>query len=174
MTADYDRYGELFLKALGVTMALISWHAVVSGKRVKWKGGNRAPLSVQSKVLFAVGMTAWTFALFGLYPMYGAEVFAICMGLLFFLARKDRRAYDRLCGVGPIKPLPIAGRDLWLVFWAFDAFTLTGSGVALIRDFFSPPVTNDQHIVHIMALGLFTISIIGVIALLVNRPQKGM
>lgn len=155
-------------------MALITWYPVVfPGKTVRWKGGNRAPLSMQSKVVSAVGMTAWTFTAFAVYPMYSAAVFAMCISLSFPLSRKDRRAYDRLCGIGPIKHLPIAGRDLWLVFWAFDALTLTGSGVALIRDFFSPPATSEEHIVHVMALGMFTISVIGAIALLGNCPQKG-
>jgi hypothetical protein len=46
--------------------------------------------------------------------------------------------------------------------------------VALIRDFYSPPATDEQHIVHVIGLSLFTISVIGAMALLVNRPPKNI
>ena len=58
------------------------------------------------------------------------------------------------------------------LFDCFDAFIVTGSGVALIRDPLSPPGTDEQHIAHVMALGIFAVSVIGAIALLVNRPQR--
>lgn len=153
-------------------MAGVSWSSIVFGARVRWKGGNRAPLSTRSKVVFAIAMTAWCLAVFGVYPMYGAAVFAVSILVLFPLAAQDRRAYDRLSGIGPIKPLPITGRDQWLVFCFFDALGLTASGFAIVRDFFFPPVSDEQHIVHVMGLGMFAISLIGAVALLVSRPPS--
>jgi hypothetical protein len=173
MNADYNRYSAVFLRALGVMMALASWYPVVFPRTtVGWKGGNRAPLSMLSRVVFAVGTTMWTLTVFGVYPMYCGAVFALSIGVLFPISGRDRRAHGRLRGVAPIKPIPIAGRHLWLVFGAFDALILAASALALVRDFFSPPVTSEQHIVHVMGLGLFTISVIGALALLVNRSQN--
>jgi hypothetical protein len=165
-------YGELALRVFGIFMAAKFWADVVFRRRVRWKGGDRAPLSLPSKVVFAIAMSAWCLAAFGVYPMYGAAVFAVSIGVLFPLAALDRRAHRTLTFAPGLRPEGLPERQQWLVFCFFDALTLTASGVAMIRDFFSPPVTDEQHIVHVMALGMFAISVIGAIALFVNRPRK--
>jgi uncharacterized protein involved in response to NO len=53
-----------------------------------------------------------------------------------------------------------------------DALLFTASGLALIRDWRLPPVTDEQHVLHVMALGAFAISAIGAIALVVNWSPK--
>jgi hypothetical protein len=60
------------------------------------------------------------------------------------------------------------------VFWFYAALTFTASGAALIRDLFSPPITGDQHLLHNMALGLFSLSVLGAIVLLLNGRPKDM
>jgi hypothetical protein len=110
MHHDAGRFGEIFLRVLGVAMAIMAWYPVVFPRTVvRWKGGSRAPLSMRSKAVMAVAMTAWCLAAFGVYPMYGAGVFAACIAVSFLFARQDRRAYDRVRGVGPVKPLPLGG-----------------------------------------------------------------
>lgn len=172
MPLNSNYFGELFIRALGVFMAALSWSQVIFRQRVRWKGRNRAPLSLPSKLVFAVATTAWCLAVFGVYPIYGAAVFAACMLSLWPLAARDRRIYDRVSGVGHIKPLPLAGKDLWKVFWFYDLLALAGSGVALVRDMFAPPATDEQRLLHSMAIGIFLIAALGAVALRVN-PAPG-
>lgn len=175
MQQPADRFCETLLRILGLLMALMAWYPVVfPGTLIRWKGGNRAPLSMQSRIVIAVAMTAWCLAVFGVYPMYGAAVFATCIAVSFFLTRQDRRAHDRLQGIGPIKALPVSGRDVTLVFWFVVALIFTTTGLALIRDLLWLPATDEQHIAHNIGFGLFALSVIGAIVLLLNRRPKNM
>jgi hypothetical protein len=123
----------------------------------------------------ATALLAWYWVVFPVWGERHADIDAVQdrpRGRNNGVVLGDRRAYDRLQGIGSIKQLPLSGRDLWLVFCFFDALTLTASGAALIRDLFSPPATDEQHIPHVMMLGLFTVSVIAAIALLLTHPPK--
>ena len=77
-------------------------------------------------------------------------------------------------GIGPIKALPVSGRDVTLVFWFVVALIFTTTGLALIRDLLWLPATDEQHIAHNIGFGLFALSVIGAIVLLLNRRPKNM
>jgi hypothetical protein len=154
-------------------MALAAWSAVgLPRTTVVWKGGNRAPLSIQSKVVSAIALTGLCLAAFRIYPMVGAGVFAAGIGYPMIQSTRDRAAYDRLRGVTPVKPAPITPQQRWFVLCVVDGIVLLFSVVAFIRDLRFPPATEEQHIVHIMGLGFLTASAVGAIALFITRAKK--
>jgi uncharacterized membrane protein len=154
-------------------MASAAWSTVVWPKMtVVWKGGNRAPVSTRSKLVGAVALTGLCCAAFRIYPMVGALAFAAGVSYLMFQSTRDRAAYDRIRGVGPVRPIPITAQQRWLVFCVIDAVVLLISLIAFLRDLYFPPMTEEQRIIHMMGLGLLTVSAAGAIALLMTRPKK--
>lgn len=169
-----DHFAELLLRILAITIALFAWSAVVFAKiPVAWKGGNWAPLSMRSRIVAAVAMTAWCFAAFRIYPRAGAAVFALCIGYGLLQSRRDRVDYDRARGVTAARPVPIARRQGWIVLCCVDAAVLLIASLAIAWDWRFPPITEEQHIVHVMGLGFLWVALVGALVLFVKRPQKG-
>jgi hypothetical protein len=162
---------EWFLRAVFVLMALFSWAAVSPNYSIRWKGGNRAPLSMRSKVVSALAMTALCLASFRIYsPVFGGA-FAVGICYLMLQSQRDRAAYDRDQGLAPVKPLSPTTQQRWLSLCAADGFFLLTSLFAVIRDSLKPPITEEQHIVHIMGLGYLGASALGAIILFIKRPK---
>jgi hypothetical protein len=154
-------------------MALGAWFAVASPKtRVIWKGGNRAPLSMQSKIVGAIALTGLCLAAFRIYPIVGGVAFALGTIYSMFQSARDRAAYDRIRGVNRVTPAPLTVHQRWSVLCVMDAFVLLPSLYAFLRDLRFPPATEEQRIVHVMGLGFLSISVIGAILLFITRPQK--
>lgn len=171
MHHDNNYYGLWFLRALGIFMAAMSWYPVIYRRTVRWKG-SRARLSTRSKVVFATGTTAWCLGVFGVYPIYCAMVFATCVLLLFPLATQDRRAYGNLPFAPGVRPERLSRREQWRFFRFVDVLALLASGFAMVRDLYSPPATDEQHLVHVMGLAFFALSVIGALALFLTWPRK--
>jgi hypothetical protein len=53
-----------------------------------------------------------------------------------------------------------------------DAFFLVLSWYAVVRDYFSPPYTEEQRIVHFMGVGYAVASALGAFVLYWKRPKK--
>jgi hypothetical protein len=165
-------YALTFLRVLGVTMALATWAAVIfPGIRVSWKGGNRAPLSMRSKVVCAFCATSWCFAVFGVYPGVAASIFASCVVFGLFQADRDRAAYDQTRGVVSVARPALTPRQMWIVLCTADALVLVLSLYAAIRDWRFPPVTEEQHIAHAMGLVLLAASLAGALILPFQRRR---
>ena len=162
----------LIFKIFGVAMMLFSWAPVAFPHiRVSLRGGNRAPLSMHSKLVLAIGVTCWCLAIFGVYPRVCGGMFAlsVCIGL--FQSKRDRAAYDVARGL--VTPrFTITTEQRWLALCFADAFFLTLSLYAVIRDYRFPPHTDEQRIVHFMSLGYAVASTIGAIVLYFTRPKK--
>ena len=138
---------KVLLGILGVGMALFTWACVAFPKiPVSWKGGNRAPLSMASRLTNAVAMTSWCLALTGYYALLWAGLFAGCIVLGMFQSKLG------LC--------------------IFDGFFLISSLYAVLRDLRIPPHTEEQRILHIMGFGYLVASVFGAIFLYVKRPGK--
>ena len=154
-------------------MASAAWATVVWPKMiVVWKGGNRAPVSMRSKLVGAVALTGLCCAAFRIYPMVGGVAFAAGVNYLMFQSTRDRAAYDRIRGVGPVRPVPITAGQRWLGLCVVDVVVLLFSLIAFLRDLYFPPMTEEQRIVHMMGLGFLAISAAGAIALVMTRPRK--
>ena len=160
----------IFLRVLGVTMALATWATVIFPRiPVSWKGGNRAPLSMRSRVVGAIAATSWCLTVFGVYPRVAASIFACCVVFGLFEADRDRAAYDAVRGVSVARPA-VTPRQLWIALCTADAFLLVLCLYAAIRDWRFPPATEEQHIVHVMGLVLLGISLAGAFYLPFKRP----
>jgi len=167
-------YNELALRVLGVFMAATSWSFVIfPDKQVCWKGGNRAPLSHRSKILFAVTATSWCLAAFRFYPLFFAALFAVCVSVGFVQSSRDRIAFDAARGVGPHQPRRITLAQCWPALCVLDGVILILMVYVFFRDLYHPPQTDEQHIVHVMGIGYLVASAAGAVYLYIKRPKKG-
>jgi hypothetical protein len=165
-------YAELGLRILGIGMAISAWACVAfPGIRVGWKGGNRAPLSRRSKFIMAVGWTAWCCAVFGLYPVFFAALFAACVLFLFPQATRDRDEFDASRGIRKLPRVHTAAQ-YWPALCVLDAFVLSMSLYAVLRDTFYPPQNEEQHIVHIMGICYLVASGVCAAYLYFKRPKR--
>jgi hypothetical protein len=126
---------------------------------------------MRSKVVSALAMTALCLAVFRIYPLVFGAAFAVGICYLMFQSGRDRAAYDRNQGLAPVKPLSPTAQQWWLALCAADGFCLLASLFAVIRDSLKPPITEEQHIVHIMGLGYLGASALGAITLFIKRPK---
>jgi len=165
-------YAELGLKFLGIAMAALSWACLAFPDiRITWKGGNRAPLSRSSKLTMAVGWTAWCCAVFRFHPLFFAGVFAASVLLGFAQTTRDRVAFDTSRGIRKISRV-LTLSSYWPALCMIDAFILTVSLYAVLRDAFYPPQTQEQRIVHIMGICYLVVSSLGAVFLYIKRPEK--
>jgi len=128
---------------------------------------------MRSRIVAAVAMTAWCFAAFRFYPRAGAAVFALSIGYGLLQSRRDRVDYHRAHGVPPAGPVPIARRQGWIVLCCVDAAILLIATVAIAWDWRFPPITEEQHIIHVLGLGFLWLSLVAALILFIKRPQKG-
>lgn len=165
---------KIFLGMVGGSMALFAWASVLFPEKmpVVWKGGNRAPLSMPSRVTMAVAMTSWCLALAGFHPLICAAVFAVCIMFGFVECSRDRAAYDAARGITePQRPKP-SPQLVWRALCVYDALVFSGFLFGLIRDLRHPPVTEEQHLVHVMAVGGLVFTGLCGLVLYVKRPKK--
>jgi hypothetical protein len=172
-TMSASNLSRILLGILGAAMALFAWASVVFRKiPVTWKGGNHALLSMPSRVAMAVAMTSWCLALTGFHPMIWVALFAVCVMFGMIHSRRDRVAHDAGQGITEGK-LPMHNpRLVWRVLCAYDALLLAAFLFAIIRDMRHRPVTEEQHDIHVMAIGGLVIAVLGAVSLYVKRPTK--
>ena len=165
-------YVELALKILGVVMATFAWTCVAFPRiQVGWKGGNRAPLSRRSKLILAIGWTAWCCAVFRFHPLFFGSVFAASVLFLFPQSMRDREGFDASKGIRSIRKA-LTPSQYWPALWVLDALVLAGSLYAVFRDLLYPPQTQEQHILHIMGICYLVVSSVGAVYLYVKRPGR--
>src|ERR1700719_4327944 len=135
------QWNLIALRLLGAVMMLFLWSTVGFKIPIAWKGGNRAPMSVRSKVVFACASTAWFLVVCGFNPTLGAGLFDVCILYGFILCDQDRASYAIQQGL-PERPRPTA-QQTWLGLCIFDALILFPSFFAFFRDFFLRPATEE-------------------------------
>jgi hypothetical protein len=154
-------------------MAIFAWACVAFPRiRVHWKGRNHAPLSLRSKVVSAIGITAWCFGVFRFYPLLFGMAFAACVMFLFFQSSQDRAAFNAATGITRSEHRVPTAAQFWLALCFFDAFVFSASLYAFLRDLRYPSDTEEQHLVHIMGILYLVGSGIGAVYLYVKRPPK--
>jgi hypothetical protein len=164
---------QILLGILGAIMSLLAWAAVVFPQiPITWKGGNHASLSVSSRIAMAIGVTSWFLIALGFHRRFFVALFVISILYGFFNSQRDRATYDAVRGVVATSKPKLTFSQMWLALCLLDAFFLSFSTYTVIRDWFSPPHTDEQRILRIMAVGYFLASAAGAILLYVKRPQK--
>jgi hypothetical protein len=160
----------LGLRVLGAAMTLFVWSAVIFKFPVVWKGGNRAPMSLRSKVVFASAVTAWFLLACGFNPALGGGLFVIAIVYSFALCDQDRASHAR--GRGFPDTRAATAYQAWVGFCIFDAVILFGSIYVFLRDMVRPPVTEEQILAHRLGLATLAISSIGAVSLYLRRPSN--
>jgi hypothetical protein len=172
-TMSLNHQAQILLGILGAIMSLLAWASVAFPQiPITWKGGNRASLSMSSRIAMAIGTTSWFLIALGFHPGFFAALFVISVLFGFFNSQRDRTTYDSARGVVATSKPKLTFSQMWLALCLADAFFLSFSSYAVIRDWFSPPHTDEQRILRIMAIGYFLVSAAGAIFLYVKRPQK--
>ncbi len=128
-------------------------------------------MSMPSRVVFAIAATSWCLITFHVYPIFFAITFALCVCVGLLQSGRDRAGYDAARGVTPQR-LTFTARQRWLAFCIYDAVFLVPLLYAVVRDYFRPPRTDEQRMIHVMALGLFALCLLGAVALYFTRPKK--
>ena len=97
-------------------------------------------------------------------------MFALYIGYGLLQSRRDRVDYDRARGVTPAGPVPVTRRQGWIVLCCVDAAILLIASVAIAWDWRFPSITEEQHMIHVT--GFLWVSLVGVLILFIERPQR--
>lgn len=160
----------VFLRVLGTGMLVLSWLPIINPKiKVVWKG-SRVPMSRRSNLVFAVCMTAWFLAVFGVSPQLCAVVFVIGLAGAMWSADQDRDQYVIQTG-RPVGKTPTSD-DMWMALCGLDAVLLGFSLFAVFRDRFWPPTTDEQRVIHKMAWVLVAVLSTAALVLYAKRPGR--
>jgi hypothetical protein len=164
--------GILFLKALGIVGLLFSWLAAFRPKmKVYWgRGANRPLMSRRSRVAFAIAATGWCLGVFGANQRLALLLFATGFALAVISGKQDEK--DHVARTGTLVRKPPEPKDFWLALCLMDSVLLPILLFALVRDYFHPPVTDEQKSVHGMAIIMFVLLLVAAVALYLNRPEK--
>lgn len=162
---------SLIARAFAVALALWSWYPVVFPQvRVSWGRKSRGtPMSRNARIVWASTLTCACLAVFGFYPLFCVNLCVIGVGLLLILSRSERAAHDQAKLTSEV--LKTTG-DGWLLMCILDAALLVGSWTAVIRDYFSPPATAEQRLVHFIGVGFAVTSVLLAVFLYWKRPPK--
>jgi hypothetical protein len=165
---------KIFLGMLGAVMALFAWASVISPDLpVTWKGGNRAPLSMPSRIAMAVAITSWCLILTGFHPTVWTVLFAACVAFGVGQSSRDRAAHDVARGITERQRPVYNPLYVWRALCAIDAFVLGACAYLFVRDLLRPPITGDQRFLHVMMIGYLVASALGAFYLYTKRPGKG-
>jgi len=163
----------LFLRVLGIAGLLFSWLTVFRPQmKVYWgrRGVNRALMSRNSRLAFAIAVTGWCLGVFGANQKLALLLFTIGFALAVISGREDEK--EHVARTGALVRKPPAPKDYWLAFCFMDSVLLPILLFALVRDHFHPPVTDEQKSVHGMAIIMFALLSVAGVALYLNRPEK--
>jgi hypothetical protein len=158
----------IFLRIFGLVFLAYSWFAILDPKSRTVYKRSRVPVSRRSKIVSAVGATAFCLALFGIQSLLCAGLAYACVAVRLLFWKLDSRDYEKQTGRWP--DIPTDPQQTRVMAQALDLVFLSLFLCALIRDHFSPPVTADQKILHCLALGVVIVTSIFAAVLFLNRP----
>src|SRR5215469_4269059 len=150
---------SVLARALAVALALYSWYPVVFPRvRVSWGRRSRGtPMSMKGRVATALTVTCGCHVVFGIYPLLCVNLCVLGVAVLLILSRSEREAFDQAKLTSEVLR---TGGDGWLLMCILDAVLLVGSWSAVVRDYFSPPSTEQQQLIHFMGVGFGVVSIL--------------
>lgn len=166
--------GLVFLRITFLFFLVHSWLAVFSPRFRGHYKRSHVPVSQQSSLVLALGMTAASLAVLRVQPFLCANLAIVSFAVGILCWHRDRRTYEKETIHLSFKPDPTLRQpdQLWVgkcgavaVFWLFSLY-------AILRDLYQPQVGRDTKILTWMArgmLGLF--SVLG-LALYRERPKK--
>jgi len=170
---NHPLLAKIFMGTTGALMALFVWGSVLFPNiPIAWKGGNRAPLSMPSRIAMAIGITCWCLILTGFLPMLWVALFGGCIVFAWFQSSRDRTANDAARQLLASKQPKMTFSQVWPALCLFDGFFLVLSLYAVLRDLRTPPHTDEQRILQMMGIGYLFASSLGAIFLYVKRPRK--
>jgi len=172
-TSHNNASAILFLRVLGIAGLLFSWLTVFRPQmKVYWgrRGANRALMSRNSRLAFAIAVTGWCLGVFGADQRLALGLFAAGFAFAAIYSREDEKEHVARTGI-PVRKPP-ASKDYWLAFCLMDSVLLSILLFSLVRDHFHPPVTDEQKSVHGLAIILFVLLSVTAVALYLNRPEK--
>jgi len=165
-------YGIIFLRVFFIVMLVRVWIPVFNPRvKVRYKR-SRVPKSLKSKLASALCITACCLALFRVSPLFCAAVAMFCVAAQILVTkRQDVREYERQTLHLEYVPTDHGQeRDAVLVTdIVFSVLFL----FFVIRDYFQPPVTEEQRIVHDLCWGFLACTSIMALVLLWGRMHKG-
>lgn len=167
----YPVPASLIAKAFAAALALCSWYPVVFPRvRVSWGRKSRGtPMSMHGRIATAVTVTCGCLAVFGFYPLLCINLCIVGVAVLLILSRRERVAHDRAKLTSQV--LKTTG-DGWLLMCILDGVLLVGSWSAVIRDFFYPPSTEEQRLIHFVGVGFAILTAVLAIVLYWKRPPN--
>jgi hypothetical protein len=160
----------IFLRIFGIALLIWGWVPVFNPAVRVFYRRSHVPVSRMGKALDAVGKTAFCLAAFGVRPLLCAGAAAACVAAEMWVKKQDFRQYEKQTGRWVFRPTD--QRPTWVAALALDAAFLSLFLVALIRDYFSSPVSQDQRILHYMSLGCVAFFSIAGALLLWDRPRQ--
>lgn len=160
----------IFLRIIGIAMLIWWWIPVFNPAVRVFYRRSHVPVSRTRRVLDAVGMTAFCLAVFGVRPLFCAGVAAACVAAAMWAKKQDFRQYEKQTGRWVFTLTD--QRSTWVTALVLDAAFLSMFLVALIRDYFSSAVNQDQRILHYMSLGCVAFFSIAGALLLWDRPRQ--
>lgn len=170
MTFHYE-VNEIFLRVLGVVFLILGWLPVLNPAiRIHHKGGNRAPLSKQSKWLLVLTTTSWALVAWDIAPFVFAPAFAASILCGLVLSRRDRKRYDKETGAMP--RVPMGREQTWMISSVFVGVMWMVWLLIVVRDHFWPPSGQDADVLLYMARGFLGFFTLLAALLYAGRPKE--
>jgi len=154
-------------------MLVFSWITVFNPNvKVYWGRGrspNRVLLSRRSKLGFAVAVSGWCLGVFQGNQLLAIGLFLVGLALAVISGRQDEQEHVARTGV-PLRR-PATSEQTWMALCAMDVVFLTIAVYAFVRDYFHPPVTDEEKSVHVAGIVLLVFLSVAALALYLTRPS---
>jgi len=170
VTSHYPA-NEIFLRGLAIVFLIFGWLPILNPSvKIHHKGGNRAPLSKQSKWLLVSSSTSWALVVWGIAPFVFAPVFGASILYGMVLSRRDRKLYDKKTGVLP--RVPMSREQTWKISCVFVGVWWILWLLIVVRDYFHAPTGPDAEVLRYMAQGLLGFFTLLAALLYAGRPKE--